>query len=108
MIKCPFCLSPHVLNTIFCSECGLCMLQSEEITTDPLDSNKISRIGELFSNPEVVQALQPGSGPMTIRLEIGLQPREVQVVLTRVVYLGRLDPTSNIFPEIDLTLEGCY
>jgi pSer/pThr/pTyr-binding forkhead associated (FHA) protein len=43
---------------------------------------------------------------MTLWLRIGDDQREVQVVLNKVIHLGRLDPTANIFPEVDLTPDG--
>jgi pSer/pThr/pTyr-binding forkhead associated (FHA) protein len=43
---------------------------------------------------------------MILRLKIGDHQREVQVVLNKVIHLGRLDPASNIFPEVDLTGDG--
>lgn len=41
-----------------------------------------------------------------MQLKIGGQQREVQVVLNKIVHLGRLDPASNIFPDVDLTRDG--
>lgn len=103
MIKCPFCQTTHVENTLFCSECGKYLLEGDERETDPLGTDIVSWRGSLSNDAEVTRPLQPGTGPMTIRLKIGDRQREVQVVLNKVIHLGRLDPASSTFPEIDLT-----
>lgn len=108
MIKCPFCQTPHVLNTLFCTECGLYLLEGEELSTAPLDSEEISWKGGNISDAGPLEMLQIGSGPMTVRLEIGAQQREVQVVLNKIIHLGRLDPASNTFPEVDFTMDGIH
>ena len=105
MIKCPFCQATHVENTLFCSECGKYLLEGDERETDPLGSDLISWRGSLSGEAETTRSLQPGTGPMTIRLKIGDHQREVQVVLNKVIHLGRLDPASNVFPEVDLTAD---
>jgi pSer/pThr/pTyr-binding forkhead associated (FHA) protein len=46
------------------------------------------------------------TGPLSIRLKIGNNQREVEVNLTKPVYLGRLDPTSDVFPDVNLTPDG--
>ncbi|MBE7550137.1 MAG: FHA domain-containing protein [Anaerolineales bacterium] len=106
MIKCPYCQTPHVENTLFCSECGNYLLQGDARTTDPLGFNEVNWKGEPGSETEADQSLEPGTGPMTLRLIIGEHQREVQVVLNKVIHLGRLDPASNIFPEVDLSPDG--
>lgn len=40
---------------------------------------------------------------MAIRLHITDSGREIEATLTKAVHLGRLDPASDVFPEIDLT-----
>jgi len=104
MIKCPSCQTPHVDNTVFCSECGIYMLEEgDKRATDPLGIDEVSVRDNPSSAAGTARSLQQGTGPMTIRLKIGDNQREVQVVLNKVIHLGRLDPTSNIFPEVDLT-----
>jgi pSer/pThr/pTyr-binding forkhead associated (FHA) protein len=107
MIKCPFCHTSHVDNTVFCSECGNYLLEEgDKRATDPFGTDEINLRGYTFGDAGTAQSLQQGTGPMTLRLKIGDNQREVQVVLNRVIHLGRLDPTSNIFPEVDLTPDG--
>ena len=36
-------------------------------------------------------------------MKIGESAREVEAPLSKAIHLGRLDPASDVFPEIDLT-----
>lgn len=106
MIKCSFCQHIHVDNTIFCDECGNYLLEGERRDTDLYEIGEISPKGNPVGSTETAPSLQLGTGPMALRLKIGDQQREVHVVLDKVIQLGRLDPASNIFPEVDLTPDG--
>ncbi|MEW5956719.1 MAG: FHA domain-containing protein [Chloroflexota bacterium] len=44
-----------------------------------------------------------GTGPLSIRLKIGENGRQVEASLSKAIHMGRLDPASDVFPEIDLT-----
>ena len=46
------------------------------------------------------------TSPLAIRLKIVESAREVEALLTNVIPLGRLDPASDVFPKIDLTLDS--
>lgn len=46
MIKCPFCGTTHVANTLFCSECGTYLLEDDRRGTDPLGTDEIGWVGE--------------------------------------------------------------
>ncbi len=102
MIKCPFCGTPQVANTIFCSECGVYLLDDERKRTESLKSNELDLDSE-ESNKAEGNALKKGSGPLAIRLKIGESKRLLEANLTKSIHLGRLDPVSDVFPEIDLT-----
>jgi hypothetical protein len=105
MIKCPFCQATHVDNTLFCSECGTYLLEDNGRTTDPLGTGEIGWVGgpDAAKPPE---ARAPAPGPQTIRLRIGEHRREVEADLSKAIHLGRLDPASDVFPEIDLSNDG--
>ncbi|MFN8456625.1 MAG: FHA domain-containing protein [Anaerolineae bacterium] len=105
MIKCPFCQTAHVANTLFCSECANYMLEVNERPTDPLQRVEVNWHGDSLRDTLTIPPSSPGTGPMSIRLKIGAHQREVHVSLSKVIHLGRLDPASNIFPEVDLTLD---
>ena len=102
MIKCPFCGTTHVANTLFCSECGTYLLEDDRRGTDPLGTDEIQWVGETEEELEAGPTTQ-GTGPLAIRLKIGDHAREVEASLSKAVHLGRLDPASDVFPEVDLT-----
>lgn len=105
MIKCPFCQTPHVDGTLFCSECGTYLLEDDKRGTDPLATSEIGWVGDTMDDPNAPTAYK-GTGPLSIRLKIGERKREIEVPLNKAVHLGRLDPASDVFPEIDLTDDG--
>ena len=102
MIKCPFCGTTHVANTLFCSECGTYLLEDDRRGTDPLGTDEIGWVGEEEAEAET-SAFPKGTGPLAVRLRIGDNGREIEAILSKAVHLGRLDPASDVFPEIDLT-----
>lgn len=102
MIKCPFCHTSHVENTLFCSECGTYLLEDDKRGTDPLGTGEIGWVGDAADEADV-QARFQGTGPLSIRLNIGDRRRQVEVPLNKAIHMGRLDPASDVFPEIDLT-----
>jgi len=102
MIKCPFCQTPHVDNTLFCSECGTYLLEDDKRGTDPLGTGEIGWVGDSAEDSDAQMRFQ-GTGPLSIRLSVGERKREVEVPLNKAIHMGRLDPASDVFPEIDLT-----
>ncbi|MFQ5612980.1 MAG: FHA domain-containing protein [Anaerolineae bacterium] len=105
MIKCPFCQAVHVDNTLFCSECGTYLLEDDRRGTDPLGTGEIGWVGDEDEQGPPRPPVQ-GSGPLAIRLRIGERKREVEASLSKAIHLGRLDPASDVFPEVDLTDDG--
>lgn len=106
MIKCPFCQATHVANTIFCNECGNYLLESDRRPTDPLESDEISWLGGTKGHPNIASSSQQNTKPVAIQLKIGPGKREVEAKLDKVINIGRVDPISAIFPEVDLTDES--
>lgn len=100
MIKCPFCKADQVANTIFCSECGVYLLEDERRGTEALELDNITWGDEPLSQPE---ATKLGTGILAIRLKISESGREIEASLSKAIHLGRLDPTSEVFPEVDLS-----
>lgn len=58
------------------------------------------------NKPGNASLIQPGPKPRAIRLKIGANKREVEMPLGRIINIGRVDPASNTFPEIDLSVDG--
>ena len=104
MVRCPVCRITYVPNTLFCTECGLYLLKSEDLATDPLEAVHVKWQGETDDEPHRGRSVLD-TGPLTVRLRMsqGDQPRELEVRVTKPVRLGRMDPLQDIYPEVDLT-----
>ena len=70
MIQCPACRISYVLNTIFCAECGIYLPESDDLSTDPLETQEIRWAGEK-DRSQATEAESPDSEWMPIRLRIG-------------------------------------
>ena len=106
MIRCQFCQTTYVTNTIFCNECGSCLLEDHIPKTDPLDVDETSWMNDSIDKPAIASLSQQKSRPRAIRLKIGPGEREIEIPLLKSIHLGRLDPASAVLPEIDLTDYG--
>jgi pSer/pThr/pTyr-binding forkhead associated (FHA) protein len=108
VIKCPFCQATHVANTLFCSECGNYLLQDEGRQTDPLDTAEMSWVetpAEEEADISLPHPLVADSKAQAIQLIIGAKKRQVEVPLDKAIHLGRVDPASNVFPEVYISNE---
>jgi hypothetical protein len=104
VIECPSCRAEHVANTLFCSECGACLLEQESPATAALSDDEIEWVGpgdERRANGSV----QDG-GPLRLHLRICNTGRVVQIPLDKTIHLGRLDPGSDSLPEVDFSQDG--
>lgn len=103
MIKCPVCQAEHPENTLFCDECGSYLQGGDQKETDPLAAAEVTWMEREeaieVSEEEVVS-------PVSLKLSIPDSGRDVELPLTKEVNIGRLDPASASFPDIDLTSDG--
>lgn len=106
MIKCPFCGTMNVPNTLFCGECGTYLLEDDRRATDLIPNEEMDWSGAEDGVPGIEHDMMKQTGPLSIRLKIGDSQREVEVNLAKPIYLGRLDPTSDVFPDVNLTPDG--
>jgi hypothetical protein len=106
MTECDFCKTPHVVNTVFCDECGHYLLGMISRDTDPLEASEIGWIGEPTPASPPKPSLPRETGPLGLSLKMNLPQAAIDVSLNRVVTLGRIDPVSGSFPDIDLTYVG--
>ncbi len=104
MIECPSCRAEHVANTLFCSECGACLLEEESPATDALSDDEIEWVGP-DEERRTSGSVQDG-GPLRLHLRIRDTGRLVQTPLDRTIHLGRLDPGSDSLPEVDFSQDG--
>ena len=100
MIKCAFCGVEQVPNTLFCSECGMYLQEDNPRGTDPLGTSQIGWVGEEVSDEQ--QPIEQ-AGPLKIRFKVLDNGREIEAILTKSILIGRIDSSSDIFPEVDLT-----
>ena len=103
MIKCRVCQAEYPENTLFCEECGAYLLGGDEAETDPLAVGEVMWVekAETIEVPE-----EEVVSPMSLKLSIPDSGRDVELPLTKEVNIGRLDPASASFPDIDLTSDG--
>jgi hypothetical protein len=117
MIECPFCHTTHVVNTIFCDECGQFIGESGGIVTEKFPAEEEEGQPVRWKNPRDTMKINFKDDPASqegeqapaypvVCLDIGPGKREIQVHLDRPVHIGRLDATNNVFPEIDLSSES--
>ncbi len=103
MVKCDFCGSMHVPNTLFCRECGTYLLDETSQGTDPLGTGELVWVGK-SSTP--IEPENIGPAPQSIHLTIKDSQRHFDFSMSNSVLIGRLDPANDVFPEVDLTVEG--
>ncbi len=103
MIKCPVCQAEHPENTLFCDECASYLLGDNQEETDPLPAAEVTWM-EREETSEV--SGEEVTSPLALKLTMPNSGRDVEVPLTKEVNIGRLDPASASFPDVDLTSAG--
>jgi pSer/pThr/pTyr-binding forkhead associated (FHA) protein len=89
---------------LFCDECGAYLLSEERKRTDPLAQEDVDWMETDFGT--VGTFAGQSARPMTVHLVIQGSGREVEFTLAKEVSIGRLDPATATFPDIDLTTDG--
>lgn len=103
MVKCSFCGVTHVPNTLFCKECGAYLLTDNTTpSTDPLGTDELGWTGDKGKT----EAAEGAPESRSIHLKICDSDRVIEIPLTATIVLGRIDPSNNVFPEIDLSQES--
>ena len=102
MIKCPVCQAEHPENTLFCDECGSYLQGGDQKETDPLAAAEVT----WMEREEMIEAAEGITTPLGLKLTIPDSGRDVEMPLTKEVNIGRLDPASASFPDVDLTSDG--
>lgn len=103
MIRCPVCKTAYPENTLFCEECASYLQGGNGAGTGPLAPQEVTVIRterEKKAREEAVVS------PVNLKVSIPDSGREIDLALTKDVNIGRLDPASNCFPELDLTSDG--
>jgi hypothetical protein len=103
MVKCPYCQAKYPENTLFCNECGAYLLRDDREETDPLAVGEVTWM-EREETSDVLR--EDVTSPLGLKLTILDSGHDVEVSLTKGVNIGRLDPSSASFPDVDLTDAG--
>jgi pSer/pThr/pTyr-binding forkhead associated (FHA) protein len=101
MIQCPSCGATHPNNTLYCAECGQ-LLESGSATSNLAAEQDAIQTGKF--EPAIranVGCETQAAGP--IFLTIGRLGRQIQVSLISEIILGRTDPRTGVYPDVDLT-----
>jgi hypothetical protein len=104
MIGCPVCQAEHPENTLFCDQCASYLLGDNQEETDPLTAAEVTGMEreETIEVPEGEVVF-----PVSLKLSIADSARELELpLIKKEVTIGRLDPASNCFPEVDLASHG--
>jgi pSer/pThr/pTyr-binding forkhead associated (FHA) protein len=104
MIKCSVCQAEHPENTLFCEECASYLSGDNQEETDPLTAAEVTWMEREEETGEV--PAEEVNSPLGLKLTIPNSGGDVEVSLTKGVNIGRLDPASASFPDIDLTSAG--
>ena len=102
MIRCPICKAEYPENTLFCEDCASYLQEDDGEETDPLVTNEVT---VTQTGREKVPEKKYTSS-VSLKLSISDSGQEVELPLTQEVNIGRLDPASNSFPEVDLASHG--
>lgn len=108
MIVCPFCQTTYIDNTLFCDECGTYLADEEKRETFPLEEEFLSPTANALAEPLIPSATTTimSSMPPMLFVEICEQERTLEIALTKTIYIGRIDPAANIYPDIDLSTKN--
>ena len=102
VVKCPACQREHPENIPFCNGCGAYLLGGNRNETELLPVNGVTWVNrqETTGTPGV-----DVTSPLSLKLKIPDSGRDVEVPLTEQVTIGRLDPASASFPDVDLATD---
>jgi pSer/pThr/pTyr-binding forkhead associated (FHA) protein len=101
VIQCPACGTVQPNNTLYCAECGQ-LLDSGSATSNLSAEHDAIQTGNLETAVRTnVGCESQTAGP--ISLTIGRHGQQIQVSLVSEIILGRTDPRTGVYPDVDLT-----
>lgn len=102
MISCPECGSSQYPGTLFCSECGKLLTNSEPVQRN--DVLPFAKVNAQFTPIAVdIRKLAPPDKPKQIMFLIPSSRRRIELKLKKHIRIGRADEEADIIPELDLT-----
>lgn len=110
LLECPNCNKQYQIGELFCSACGLYLILSGPLGTNPLPESELpaapANADDQIDEASASKALADEAGQNNISIFIVSTGREVTFPNDRTVFLGRLDPAHGVFPDVDLSFEG--
>jgi hypothetical protein len=113
MIRCPACHFEHPTNTLFCVECGEYLGQGSQKITGTLPEEEQQAEETKVAEPQTPAPSEPVPAPeppfatgTPISLSIGDTKRKMTLAPKKEILLGRLDPSTANYPDVDLTVDG--
>jgi hypothetical protein len=103
MIKCPYCHANNADTALFCGECGTYLLAEERKFTGMLGASGTQ------AEPFLQRQEQEG-GPIRLRLQLPHLDHvlEFKLMPRQQLVIGRSDPATGAFPEIDLSAAEAF
>ena len=100
-IQCPSCQTPNPIGTVFCEDCGAPLAQAgvEQTAAAPSIPAPVPSTEDTTPAPTVSELA-------VIKLIEAKTSREIDLPNKPEVSVGRRDPDSSIFPDIDMTELG--
>jgi pSer/pThr/pTyr-binding forkhead associated (FHA) protein len=103
MSTCTSCGSPNPEGSLFCSECGLSLVEIDEIDGQ---SHGVTT-NTLYDSSQVgVDDFQPTIHALTLTFLVRTSGRRVTLKLSDELRVGRNDPSRRVQPDLDLTADN--
>jgi hypothetical protein len=109
---CPVCGAPVIPGEAFCDNCGSSLLGNAGMGTAPVMPNTSTPAPVVNYGPPPVAPMPPASAPVapayapSARLLVNSTRAEIPLPTRNDLVVGREDPMSNSYPDVDLNPHG--
>lgn len=105
-ITCPNCQHRNIAGSAFCENCGTKLIKPSAIPPAPQTPMQPAPLETAVSVPPVVP---PAPAPTSISGRLVIQGKNISIPIPpgkQTIVIGREDPVSGVFPDIDLDPHG--